>query len=69
MMTIEMLDNFRDLINIYVDDRRHEVTVEDFIGFTPDWDEILVPIPEELVPVLVELKEQGWEVTYTSWDI
>lgn len=69
MMTIEMLENFRDLIGIYVDDRRHEITVEDFTGFTRDWDEIIVPIPEELVPVLAELEEQGWKVTYTSWDI
>lgn len=69
MMTIEMLENFRSEIGIYVDARRREVTVEDFTGFTSDWDEVIVPIPEELVPVLEELREQGWEVTYTSWDI
>lgn len=69
MMTIEMLANFTDLIGIYVDTRRREITVEDFTGFDANWDEQLVPIPEELVPVLAELRDQGWGVVFTSWDI
>lgn len=41
-------------------------TVHDFIGFTPDWDEIMVPVDWEAVKAL---EAQGYEIAFTSEDI
>lgn len=41
-------------------------TVHDFIGFTADWDEIIVPVDREAVKAL---KAQGYTIEYTSDDI
>ena len=41
-------------------------TVHDFVGFTPDWDEIVLPVDREAVKAL---REQGYEIEYTSDEI
>ncbi len=41
-------------------------TVHSFIGFTADWDEIIVPVDREAVKAL---KAQGYTIEYTSDDI
>lgn len=40
--------------------------VHNFIGFTPDWDEILMPVDHEAVKAL---EAQGLEIVYTSDEI
>ncbi len=41
-------------------------TVHDFIGFTPEWDEIIVPVDWQEVKAL---EAQGYEIEFTSEDI
>lgn len=41
-------------------------TVHDFLGFTPDWDEITVPVDWQAVKAL---EAQGYEIEFTSEDI
>lgn len=41
-------------------------TVHDFIGFTPEWDEIMIPVDWEVVRAL---EAQGYEIEFTSEDI
>lgn len=41
-------------------------TVHDFIGFTPEWDEIMIPVDWEVVWAL---EAQGYEIEFTSEDI
>lgn len=42
------------------------VTVHDFIGFTSEWDEIIVPVDWEAVRAL---EAQGYKIEFTSEDI
>jgi hypothetical protein len=74
MMTIEMLTNFADFAEITTifagtDREQSWIQIHDFEGFDDDWNEIMIDLPEELDPVLDELKEQGWEIRYDSEDI
>lgn len=74
MMTIEMLNNFADFVGIwtiFTGTAREQswIQVHDFGGFDEDWNEIKIELPEELFPVLAELREQGWEIRYDSENI
>ena len=40
--------------------------VKDFIGFTPEWDEILLPVDREAVRKLIE---EGYTIEYSSDEI
>ena len=51
---------------ITFDNDRHVATVHDVIGFTTDWDEILVPVDHAAVAAL---KAAGYEIEFTSDDI
>ena len=51
---------------ITFDNDRHVAIVHDFIGFTADWNEILVPVDHATV---ADLKAAGYEVEFTSNDI
>lgn len=41
-------------------------TVNDFVGFTSDWDEIILPVDREAVKAL---EKQGYTIEYTHDDI
>ena len=74
MMTIEMLINFAEyaeIVTIFAGTDREQswIQIHDFEGFDDDWNEIMIDLPEELFPVLAELREQGWEIRYDSEDI
>lgn len=74
MMTIEMLANFTDYVEITTiftgtDREKSWIQIHDFDGFDENWDEIEIELPEEIFPVLAELREQGWEIRYDSEDI
>lgn len=74
MMTIEMLTNFAEYAEIMTifagtDQEQSWIQIHDFEGFDSDWNEIMIDLPEELFPVLAELREQGWEIRFDSEDI
>lgn len=54
------------MAEIRIDYERMVAVVDDFMGFDPDWNEILVPVDREAVKALME---QGFEIEYTSDDI
>ena len=74
MMTIEMLTNFAEyaeIVTVFAGTAREQswIQIHDFEGFDSDWNEIMIDLPEELFPVLAELREQGWEIRFDSEDI
>ena len=54
------------MAEIIVNHEDMTVFVDDFMGFTPDWDEIVLPYDRQAVK---SLQEQGYEITYGHDDI
>lgn len=54
------------MAKIIIDNERMVATVDDFLGFDADWNEILVPVDREAVKAL---EAQGYTIDYTSDDI
>lgn len=75
MMTIEMLLTtfaaFAEITTVFAgtDRERSWIQIHDFEGFDENWNEIVIDLPEELDPVLAELREQGWTIHFDSEDI
>lgn len=74
MMTIEMLTNFAEFAEIVTvfagtADEETWVQIHDFAGFDENWNEIMIDLPEEIYPVIAELRENGYEIRYDSEDI
>lgn len=69
MMTIEMLENFREYAWVETVGDVSYIYVDNFEGFDANWCEVERELPEELYPVLDELEEQGWEIRWGTDDI
>ena len=54
------------MADIIIDNETMTAFVDDFKGFTPDWDEIILPHDREAVRVL---EGMGYDVTYGHDDI
>lgn len=54
---------------VTIDSARKEIWLQDFAGFTADYDEIYNNIPEEIYEAAETAERDGWELHRTSEDI